>query len=128
MPYLHREDREQLPRKAASAINADTAVRSSASTAEEILPCASTNHRVLGVAQATCASPGDWTSVQTEGVAIMRACASIGPGGLVAVGSSNGRLAVAASGAFIVGEAVGGAVDADFFSVLLRPNANVVAG
>lgn len=124
MPYKQREGKESLPRFAASAIAEGVPVRSSASQAEYVLPCASANHRPLGFSQATAASPGDSLAVQTDGVVIARACASVGPGNPVMVGSTNGRLAphIAASGidAFAVGESVVGAVDGDYFSVLLK--------
>ena len=125
MPHKIREGRQSLPRQAASAIPEGVPVRSSASTAEQVLPVATSNQRPAGFSQASVASPGDWLAVQTEGVVIGRACASVGPGALVMVGSTNGRLAphTGASGidVYAVGESQAAAVDGDYFSVLLIP-------
>lgn len=121
MAYRIRDDEKTLPKFAASAIRAGEPVRSSASAPHEVLPVGTTNVRVLGIAVATAASPGDPVAVETEGVTVARAAASLGPGALVAIASTNGRLGVAASGAQIVGESQVAAVDGDFFSVLLKP-------
>lgn len=128
MPYKAGREEGGLPRKAASAIPAGVPVRSSASQAETVLPVASSNQRSIGFSGATAASPGDWINVEQELVTIGRACASVGPGALVMVGSSNGRLAPAAAGAsgagdvYAVGESVTGAADGDYFSVRLIPD------
>lgn len=129
MAHVMQEDSTRLPRKAASAIAAGVAVRSSASAANEVLPVATNNVRILGVSIATAASPGNAVAVQVDKVAKLRACASIGPGALVMVGSTNGRLApvgAAASapipqGVQVVGESQQAAADGDYFSVLLQP-------
>ncbi len=126
MAHVQREGRQVLPRQAASALAACVPVRSSASSADQVLSAATSNVRVLGVGIATAASPGDPVAVQVDGVAKCIAAASIGNGALVAVGSTNGRLIPAASGAQIVGESQTPAADGDYFSVLLKP-ANPVA-
>lgn len=125
MPYRQgREHNPALPRFAASAIADGIAVRSSATQAEYVLPVATSGQEPLGVSVATAASPGLGLGVQTDGVVIMRACASIGAGAAVMVGSTNGRVApfAAASGvdAYALGESVTAAADADYFSVLLK--------
>lgn len=121
MAHVMREDANVLPRQAASAIPAGAAVQTSASASDQVLPVGTANVRILGVAVATAASPGDPVAVQVDRVAKVRACASIGNGALVAVGSTNNRLAVAASGQQVVGEAETPAADGDYFSVLLKP-------
>lgn len=128
MPYGLQHRRGRLPRRVASAVNQGQPVRSSASQTDYVLPAATSNVRVLGVALATGATPGDGVTVQTEGIAICQAAASIGAGAQVIVGSTNGRLAplgAAASapipqGLNVVGESVNAAADGDYFSVLLR--------
>lgn len=128
MPYGLQHAKTRLPRLAASQVDQGEAVRASASQTDYVLPVATSNVRVLGVAIATAASPGDPVAVQTEGIAVCRAAASLGPGAQVIVGSTNGRLAplgAAASapipqGLFIVGESVQAAADGDYFSVLLK--------
>lgn len=129
MPYGLQHRKTRLPRRAASQINEGVAVRSSASQTDYVLPVASSNVRAFGLSLATAASPGDPVAVQTEGIGVARACASVGPGALVIVGSTNGRLAplgAAASapipqGLEVVGESVNAAVDGDYFSVLIKP-------
>jgi hypothetical protein len=127
-PYFQGREEGGLPRKVASAVPAGVPVRSSASQAETVLPVATNSQRSLGFSMATGASPGDWIGVQNEGVTIGRACASVGPGALLQVGSTNGRLAPAAAGAsgvidaFVVGESVSAAADGDYFSVRLTPD------
>lgn len=122
MAYKLPDLDSRLPKVAASAIRAGEPVRSSASSNNQVLPVGTTNVAVLGVALATAASPGDAVAVDTEGVVIVRACASIGPGALVAIGSTNGRIALAASGAQIIGRSEVSAEDGDYFSVLLKPS------
>jgi hypothetical protein len=122
MAYRLAETDTRLPKVAASAIRPGEPVRSSASANNEVLPVGTTNVRILGVALATAASPGDPVAVDTQGVAVCRAAASLGPGALLSVGSTNGRLIPAASGANVVGESQVAAVDGDYFSVLLKPN------
>lgn len=121
MAYKLSDEDSRLPKIAASAIRAGEPVRSSASANNEVLPVGTANVAVLGLALATAASPGDPVAVSVEGVEIARACASLGPGALVSVGSTNGRLALAlsASSHEVVGESQVAAVDGDFFSVLL---------
>jgi hypothetical protein len=126
MAHVMREGRQVLPRQAASQLAGYVPVRTSASSADQVLAVGTTNQRVLGMGIATAASPGDPYAVQVDGVAKAIACASIGNGALLAVGSTNGRLAPAASGAQIVGESQTPAADGDVFSVLLKP-ANPVA-
>jgi hypothetical protein len=125
MPHRTRENKQVLPRFAASAIAEGVAVRGSASQAEFVLPVATSGQRHQGVSIATAASPGDGLGVQTEGVVIMRACASVGPNSPVMVGSTNGRVAphIGASGVdvYAIGETQAAAVDADYVSVLLFP-------
>ncbi len=123
MAHVMREGNQVLPRQAASAIPAGAAVRSSASSADQVLQVATANVRILGVAVATAASPGDPVAVQVDGVAKCRAGASIGNGALVAVGATDNRLIVALSASThqVVGEAQTPAQDGDYFSVLLKP-------
>ena len=131
MPYGLEHNKTRLPRIAASAIGDAVPVMSSASQTDHVLPVGSVNQRVLGVSLASAASPGDPVSVQTEGIRVMRAAASVGQGAIVAIGSTNGRLIPAVAGAsapipagtFAVGESVDAAVDGDYFSVLIRPEA-----
>jgi hypothetical protein len=130
MPYVDRELHPGKPKIAASAIRQGEPVRLSASQTDYVLPAATSNAPVFGLAIATAASPGDPVGVQESGVAIGRACASLGPGALIVVGSTNGRLAplgAAASapipqGLHVIGRSVGPAVDGDYFSVHLRPD------
>lgn len=123
MAHVMREDQTVLPRQAASAIPAGAAVRTSASAADQVLTVPSANIRVLGIAVATAASPGDPVAVQVDGVAKVRAGASIGNGALVAVGATDNRMIVALSASThqVVGEAQTPAADGDYFSVLLKP-------
>lgn len=125
MAHVMREDANILPRQAASAIPAGAAVMSSASASDQVLPVGTANVRVLGVAVATAASPGDPVAVQVDRVAKCRAAASIGNGALVMVGSTNRGLAPAPSGSQVVGEAQTPAADGDYFSVLLKPGSPV---
>jgi hypothetical protein len=121
MAHVMREDANVLPRQAASAMGAGVAVFTSASSSDQVVAVASANVRVLGVTVASAASPGDPVAVQVDRVAKCRAGASIGNGALVAVGSTNNRLAPAASGQQVVGESQTPAADGDYFSVLLKP-------
>jgi hypothetical protein len=124
MAYRLPDTDARLPKVAASAIRAGEPVRSSASSNNQVLPVGTAvGVRVLGVALATAASPGDAVAVDTQGVVVARACASIGPGALVSIGSTNGRLALAVSASSheVVGESQVAAADGDWFSVLLNP-------
>lgn len=123
MAYKLPDQDGRLPKIAASAIRAFEPVRNSASAANEVLPVASNNVRVAGVALATAASPGVPVSVDTEGVVLCRAATTIAVNTLVTLASTNGRLgpAIVASAHEIVGEAQVSAVDGDIFSVLLKP-------
>ena len=122
MAYRIGDDDTALPKTAASAIRAGEPVRSSASANNEVLPVGTANVRVLGIARATAATAGDAVLIDTEGVVISRAIASLGPGTLLSIGSTNGRLGIAASGQQIVGESQVAAADGDYFSVLLKPS------
>lgn len=120
---------DPIPAVAASAIGAFVPVRAASSPAGElrVVLAASLNEDVLGMTIATAASPGDPINVIGGGWAKGRACASLGAGARVVVGSTNGRLAPAALGAVAsnvknqVGRAMVNAVDADFFAVLIEP-------
>lgn len=121
MAYKLQEDAVVLPKTAASAIRAGEPVRGSASVNNQVVPVGTSNVAILGVAIATAASPGDVVAVQVDQVVIARAAASMGPNQLVGVGSTNGRLALVASGSQVVGESQVAAQDGDYFSVLLQP-------
>lgn len=121
-----------VSRQLASAMGAFLPVKSSASTARAAVPAASINDRILGFMQATVGTYGIAQNVQTRGVVKAIAGASLGPGALVAIGSSNGRLIPAQpSGGpasanlvavrYAAGIAEEGAVDGGIFSVLLDP-------
>lgn len=123
MPYFQGREEGGKPRFAASAIAAGVPVRSSASQAEYVLPVASINQRTDGFSTATAASPGDSLVIWDEpgAVVVAQACASTGPGQLLQVGSTNGRLALAASPVNAIAESVSAAADGDYFSVRLFP-------
>lgn len=118
------DERFALPRKAASAVREAVAVQSSASTADEVLPLATSNtNAFIGLSIATAASPGDAVSVQYAGVGRAIAVASTGVGANVGVGSANGGLQPLASAAtqHRVGISQTPAAAGEFFSVLIRP-------
>lgn len=124
-------DPAYVSRVMASAMGAYLPVKSSASTARAAVPAASINDKLIGFVQATVGTYGIAQNVQVGGVVKAIAAASLGPGALVAIGSSNGRLIpVVASGAasvanypvrHIAGIAEEGAADGGIFSVLLDP-------
>jgi hypothetical protein len=126
--YELQHNKTRLPKLAASAVGDHVAVYQSASQTDYVIQ-ASAAHRVLGVALASAASPGDPVAVQTEGITVMRAAASIGNGGVVVVASTNGAvgpISAAASapipqGKFVIGEAQSAAAAGDLFSVLIKP-------
>lgn len=134
MAYQLQHEKNRLPRRAASQVNEGAPVRSSASQVDYVVPVGSYNLPVQGVAVATAASPGDGVAIQTEGVVVCRAAASVGHGAVVAVGSTNGRLipvgaapsAPIPQGINTVGESVTAAADGEYFSVLLKPRQAVV--
>lgn len=128
----YTSDPGYVSRVLASAMGRFLPVKSSASTARGAVPAASINDVVLGLVQATIGTYGLAETVQVAGVAKAIAAASLGPGALVAVGSSNGRLIpIAASGGpasanlvavrYTVGVSEEAAVDGGIFSVLLDP-------
>jgi hypothetical protein len=97
---------------------------------EAIHPAASLNIHVLGVARATCATPGLPVEVALDGFVKVVACGSLGAGAIVGVGSTNGRLipqvpsaaATAMAVRWIVGTAETAAADAGIFTVRLKPD------
>jgi hypothetical protein len=117
-----------VSRTIASAIGAYLPVKSSASTARGAVAAASLNDNLLGFVQGTVGTYGVAYAVQTRGVCKAIAAASLGPGALVAVGSSNGRLIpVAATPVpslvrYAAGISEEGAADGNTFSVLLNPS------
>lgn len=121
MPYALQHNKTRLPRRAASPINEGQPVAGSPTQTDYVYPVASAGDRILGIALAAASAAGEGVSVQTEGIAICRAAASLGAKALVAVATTNGRVGPAASGAQVVGEAVQAAAAGDYFSVLLRP-------
>jgi len=128
----YTSDPAYVSRVQGSAMGAYLPVKSSASTARGAVPAASLNDRILGFVQATVGTYGIAQNVQTGGVIKAIAAASLGPGALLAIGSSNGRLIpIAASGGpasanlvavrYTAGIAEAGAADGEIFSVLLDP-------
>lgn len=126
---------------AASAINAGQpvalvgAVTPGSALSETVVPAGSVNVDVFGVARAT-AAVGGAVDVDLAGVVKAIAAASIGAGARVVVGTTTGRLvplipsglstslgsALGAQGLrFAVGVALVSAVDADIFTILLKP-------
>lgn len=131
MPYSIEHAKTRLPKLVASAVAGGAPVKQSASQTDYVLPAGSSNARVLGVALASAASPGDPVAVQTEGIGVMRAGASLGVNTLVGVASPNGRVGPIAAGASgpadikqIVGVSQQAAEEDDYFSVLIRPGTN----
>lgn len=124
-------DPHYISRVMASAMGAFLPVKHSASTSRGGVPAASLNDLVIGFTRATVGTYGLAEPVQTGGVVKAVAAASLGPGAIVGIGSSNGRLIpLAASGVasgapaaaaprYRVGVAEDGAADGDIFPVLL---------
>lgn len=113
-----------LPKVAASTIGAHLAVRTSASTADEVVVVATSNvNTFLGLTTATGASVGNPVPIVYDGVAKAVAGASVGLGADVGVASTNGALGPIASAAtqFRVGISQTAAAAGEIFSVLLRP-------
>lgn len=127
----YTSDPAYVSRQMASAMGAYLPVKSSASTARAALLAASINDKLIGFTQATVGTYGSAHPIQTRGVVKAIAAASLGPGALVAVGSTNGALSpVLASGAasvtgypvrYIAGIAEEAAPAGGIFSVLLDP-------
>lgn len=128
----YTSDPAYVSRVFASAMGANLPVKSSASTARGAVPAGSINDRVLGFTPATVGTYNLAQNVQLGGAAKAIAAASLGPGALVAIGSSNGRMIpVVPSGgpasanlvrvAYTVGIAEHGAADGETFTVLLDP-------
>jgi Uncharacterized conserved protein (DUF2190) len=119
--------------RAASAVRAHEpvallgAVSAASAQDEVIVPVGSVNLDVFGVARASAAVGQPVTVDLTPGFVKAIAAASLGAGARVAVGSTNGRLiplplgAVASQVKFSVGVAMQSAVDADIFTVFLKP-------
>lgn len=125
-------DPKYVSRVQASAMGAFLPVKSSASTARAAVPAGSINDRVLGFTTATVGTYGIAQNVQTDGACKAIAAASLGPGALLAIGSSNGRLIpVSPSGGpasanlvavrYTVGIAEEAAADGGIFSIMLDP-------
>lgn len=135
--------RSVLTGLAASVINAGQpvalvgAVTPASSRDEVVIPAASLNIDVFGVARSTQPTYGFPVDIVVEGVVKCVAAASLGAGVRVAVGSTNGKLiplhpsgpidtattpVVAQPPRFVVGRALTAAVAGDTFSVLLDPS------
>lgn len=119
------QHRDTLPKKVASAaIVANVPVKPLAAAADKVVLCATNNSYPLGFSIATGASAGNPLAVVTEGVVKAICCASVGAGGEVGVGSTNGALGPIAGASgytiFSIGEAQDSAAAGDTFSVHLR--------
>lgn len=95
------------------------------------IPAASVNHDVFGFNGAATVAAGDFVALrEDQNVVKAVACASLGAGCIVDVGTTTGRLRVAtgASGAarYEVGISEGPADDGETFAVRIRPRRNGV--
>lgn len=120
-------DRGGLPMVAASAVNADVAVRVAASgNTWSVVACSTSAQEPLGVSMASAPNPGDAVTVQDDGnIPKVTAAASLGAGADVMVGSSNGALAPAnapvGSGVWLLGKSLSPAAAGEKFSLYVRP-------
>lgn len=118
---------------AASAINAFQpvsflgALTPGSARDETVVPQASFNIDVLGVARATVATPGLPVQVDLDGWTKVLAAASIGAGSRIVVGSTNGVVILSAVGTvasqikYSIGTAEVSAVTGDLFAIKLKP-------
>jgi hypothetical protein len=95
------------------------------------IPAASVNHDVYGVTEAGTVAAGYKVVVlEDQNVVPLTACASVGAGAVVDIGSTTGRVrpATGASGAprFELGVTLAAAADGEKVSVRIRPRRNGV--
>jgi hypothetical protein len=95
------------------------------------IPAASNNHDVFGVTDAATYEAAQKVTVyEDQNVVPLTACASLGAGAVVDIGTTTGRVrpAAGASGAprYEVGVALAAAADAERVSVRIRPRRNGV--
>lgn len=124
-------DAHQRNVTAATLLVPNTPITLGGTTGLLAIPAGSNNIDVFGITDAATYAAGKKVTVyEDQNVVKARACASLGAGAVVDVGSTNGRLrpAQGASGAarYEVGIAESAAADGEFFSVRIRPRRNGV--
>lgn len=126
MAFELDQDKHQLPVPAATALAARHPVALGGTSAILAVPVGTWNVEPFGVTGAASYAAGEQAAVYYESnIKKIRACASVGAGALVGVGSTNGRVApiAVASGSrrFALGITQNPAADGEIVSVFIRP-------
>lgn len=128
MAHERHLDKHQRGYAAATLLNPFTPVSIGGTTAPLLIPAGSINADVFGVTGAGTITAGQKGVVYEPGnVVKMQACASVGAGQAVDVGSTNGRIRPAGAGAasgvarFEIGFTESPAGDGEWASVYIRP-------